>query len=468
MSSPTSLMWRPGVTGSVTRTRPSSTRVSSAGTTAVALAGTGAPVMMRMQVPASTSDAAGLAGRLSPCTSNGRGSWVVAPNVSSGENRVAVHRGTPERGHVRGGGDLARDDPAARLHEVDQLAVERADALVDQARRLVDCGTARETAHPDVVSHFEYRPRWWKVSRCSPWYRQAARDLPWRRTTDPYAIWVSEIMLQQTRVAAVIPFFERFMARFPDVGALARAREATVLSLWSGLGYYRRARMLHAAARIVAREGMPQSAQALRALPGIGDYTAAAIASIAFGERAPVVDGNVERVVARHTAADCTKREARAWMEARIPDDAPADFNQAVMELGATVCTPRSPKCGACPIAGTCRGRSDPERYPTPKKRAAIRVESKAVKLASRGGEVFLRRIEGSNVLDGMWDLPPSRGGGPVLGEVTHGILHRRYRISIHRGRATGAGRWFTPAQLARVPLATAARKCLRKVGVIR
>lgn len=299
------------------------------------------------------------------------------------------------------------------------------------------------------------------------WYRQAGRDLPWRRTTDPYAIWVSEIMLQQTRVAAVIPFYERFMARFPDVGALARAREATVLSLWSGLGYYRRARMLHAGAKIVARDGMPDTATGLRALPGVGDYTAAAVASIAFGECSPVVDGNVERVVARHSAADCTKSETRAWMDARIPEDAPADFNQAVMELGAMICTPRSPKCVECPISDTCRGKSAPDRFPTPKKRTSIRIESKAVKLAARGGEVFLRRIEGSNVLNGMWDLPPSRGAGPVLGEVTHGILDRRYRISIYRGRATGAGRWFTPAQLARVPLATAARKCLRKVGVL-
>jgi len=299
------------------------------------------------------------------------------------------------------------------------------------------------------------------------WYREAGRDLPWRRTTDPYAIWVSEIMLQQTRVAAVIPFYERFLARFPDVGALARARESTVLSLWSGLGYYRRARMLHAAAKLVARDGMPTDGASLRELPGVGDYTSAAIASIAFDECAPVVDGNVERVVARHGAADITKAEARGWMAARIPDDAPGDFNQAVMELGATICTPRSPKCGQCPIAPGCRGKSAPESYPTPKQRASIRVESKAVKLASKGDRVFLRRIDDSNVLRGMWDLPPSRGGGPVLGEVTHGILDRRYRISIHRGRATGAGRWFTPAQLARVPLATAARKCLRKIGMI-
>jgi len=299
------------------------------------------------------------------------------------------------------------------------------------------------------------------------WYRRAGRDLPWRRTADPYSIWISEIMLQQTRVAAVIPYYERFLARFPDVGALARARESTVLSLWSGLGYYRRARMLHSAAKVVARDGMPGNAAGLRELPGVGEYTAAAIASIAYGEAAPVVDGNVERVVARFCGADRTKREARDWMNRRIPAEAPGDFNQAVMELGATVCTPRSPRCHECPVSRRCKGKSDPERYPTPKKRPAIREERRAVKLATARGRVFLRRIEGGGVLEGMWDLPPSRGGGDALGEVAHGILDRRYRISIHRGRATGAGRWFTPAQLARIPLATAARKCLRRVGVI-
>jgi len=273
-------------------------------------------------------------------------------------------------------------------------------------------------------------------------------------------------MLQQTRVAAVVPYYARFLARFPNVGALALAREATVLSLWAGLGYYRRARMLHAAAKVVARDGMPDSAAGLRELAGVGDYTAAAIASIAFGECVPVVDGNVERVVARLFAGDRTKREAREAMASWIHADSPGDFNQAVMELGATVCTPRSPRCGACPITSACRGRADPERYPTPKKRPVIREERRAVKLATVRGRVFLRRIESGAVLEGMWDLPPSRGRGAALGEVGHSILDRRYRISIHRGRATGAGRWFTPAQLARIPLATSARKCLRLVGV--
>jgi A/G-specific adenine glycosylase len=297
------------------------------------------------------------------------------------------------------------------------------------------------------------------------WYRRAGRDLPWRRTRDPYAIWVSEIMLQQTRVAAVIPYYERFLARFPDVASLARAREQTVLSLWSGLGYYRRARMLHRAAKVVAKDGMPPDAAGLRALPGVGDYTSAAIASIAFGEAAAVVDGNVERVVMRLLAAGLTKRQVRDEMQAWIPDDEPGDFNQAVMELGATICVPRAPRCSDCPLAAGCRGRGSPNRYPPKKDRPAIRAERRAVKLATVRGRVFLRRIEAGGVLEGMWDLPPSRGGGQLLGEVSHGILDRRLTIAIHRGRASGAGRWFSARQLSRIPLATAARKCLKEVG---
>jgi A/G-specific adenine glycosylase len=300
--------------------------------------------------------------------------------------------------------------------------------------------------------------------RLLEWYRSHARDLPWRRTRDPYAIWISEIMLQQTRVAAVIPYYERFMARFPDVGTLARAREATVLAHWSGLGYYRRARMLHAAAREVAKRGMPSDYEGWRALPGIGDYTAAAIASIAHGEATPVVDGNVERVLSRYLARDVSKRDARAQMARWIPQDDAGDFNQAVMELGAVVCVPKNPVCPECPLRDGCRG--DPERFPAPKRRAAIREIDVARKLATRNGRVFLRRTE-TDVLRGMWDLPPSRGSGRKLGEVRHGILDRSYRISIHAGRASGNGSYFTPSQVRRLPLATAARKCLERVGFL-
>ena len=299
------------------------------------------------------------------------------------------------------------------------------------------------------------------------WYRSARRDLPWRRTRDPYAIWVSEIMLQQTRVVAAVPYYERFLKRFPDVGSLSRAREETVLALWSGLGYYRRARMLHAASRVVAKKGMPQDYRGLLELPGIGEYTAAAIASIAYDERVAVVDGNVERVVARFLGAYPTKRETKEQMTRWIPARSPGDFNQSVMELGATVCTPRNPDCASCPLRADCRGKHDPHSYPAPKKRPEIRIVQKCVKFATSKGRVFLRQNEDQRVLQGMWELPPSRGSDESLGAVRHSILDRSYRLTIHAGRATGAGAWFTPAQLKKLPLATSARKCLRVVGFL-
>ena len=194
------------------------------------------------------------------------------------------------------------------------------------------------------------------------WYDTNARDLPWRKDRDPYRVWVSEIMLQQTRVAAVIEHYHEFLRRFPTVQKLAAAREASVLAAWSGLGYYRRARMLHAAAKMVAKElggQFPATAAALRDLPGIGRYTAAAIASIAFGEPAAVVDGNVERVLDRFCGE--TMSDEQTWHTAGqlLDPKRPGDFNQAMMELGATVCTPRAPSCLACPIVELCATRGE-------------------------------------------------------------------------------------------------------------
>ena len=306
-----------------------------------------------------------------------------------------------------------------------------------------------------------------KSTRLLKWYQRARRDLPWRRTSDPYAVWVSEIMLQQTRVAAVVPYYERFLTRFPDPGTLARAREETVLAHWAGLGYYRRARMLHAAAKQVARQGMPRDATGLRALPGIGAYTSHAIASICFGEPTAVVDGNVERVVMRLLARAMTKGEVQRAVDGWIPAATPGDFNQAVMELGATVCTPRSPRCDECPLRVGCAGSAAPERYPPPRARPKIRQEQRSVKLARSGDRVFLRRIGVDAHVGGMWDLPPSRGTGEPLGEISHGILDKKFRITIHPGRATGEGRWFTPRQLRSAPLATSASKCLRLLGLL-
>ena len=295
------------------------------------------------------------------------------------------------------------------------------------------------------------------------WYRRNGRDLPWRRTKDPYAIWVSEVMLQQTRVASVVPYYGRFLQRFPDVESLARARLDTVLARWSGLGYYRRARYMHEAARIMRRDGLPRTLEGWRALPGVGAYTAAAVASIAFGIPAAVVDGNVERVLCRLHARETrdVNELAQEWIDPRLP----AHHNQAVMELGATVCTPRSPDCSSCPLRTHCKGRAAPAQYPAPQVQGRTVLEEKAVRYVVRDGEVLLRRSRGLN--EGLWDLPPGRGHGERLGTVRHGVLDRRQRIHVHRGRPGGDGRWFTSKQIARIPLAASARKCLLEVGFL-
>src|SRR5580693_6373096 len=239
------------------------------------------------------------------------------------------------------------------------------------------------------------------------WYDHHRRDLPWRANRDPYRVWLSEIMLQQTRVAAVIEHYQEFLRRFPAVEKLAAAREASVLAAWSGLGYYRRARMLHATAKVVAREyggKFPKTAEAWRALPGVGRYTAAAIASIAFDEPVAAIDGNVERVLQRVSG----KRLAgeRLWQGANDLLDAkrPGDFNQAMMELGAVVCTPRTPACLTCPVIELCvtRGELAATTKPARQKRQEIQYA-----LDHRDGEVFLiRRPSDASLMPGMWELP--------------------------------------------------------------
>jgi A/G-specific adenine glycosylase len=302
--------------------------------------------------------------------------------------------------------------------------------------------------------------------RLLAWYRTHRRDLPWRRTRDPYAIWVSEIMLQQTRVATAIPYYERFLARFPDVHALARARVDDVLALWSGLGYYRRARHLHAAARLLARAGFPGTEGEWRALPGIGPYAAAAIASIAFGARAAAVDGNVVRVVSRlHALRDA--RGVRALAERWLSPRAPGDHNQAVMELGATVCTPRAPACPRCPLQSHCAGKVAPLRYPAPRRRPPAVEERLSVALIARGGRLQLRRRPGHGLLAGMWELPPARPRGKPLAVVRHSVLDRRQVISVYPGRPRRAGRFFLPGELSGIPLAAGARKCVERLGFL-
>ena len=248
------------------------------------------------------------------------------------------------------------------------------------------------------------------------WYRRNRRDLPWRRTRDPWAIWVSEVMLQQTQVKTVLPFYPRFLERFPTPAALACARAPQVLSLWSGLGYYRRARQLYAAAREVVREHaglVPRDPEHFGRLPGVGRYTRAAVLSMGFGARLAVLDGNVARVLARAFALSASvrspsgARELWAVAQALIPQKSPGEWNQALMELGALICTPRSPRCGACPIGRHCRalvlGRVA-EFPPVMPRREAMRVR-RAVALITRGERVLMVRRSGA-LLDGLWEPP--------------------------------------------------------------
>lgn len=249
------------------------------------------------------------------------------------------------------------------------------------------------------------------------WYRSHRRDLPWRGAGDPYAVWVSEAMLQQTQVQTVIPYFTRWMERFPTVAALAEAPLEEVLRHWAGLGYYARARNLHAAARaVVERHGgaLPADAGALLALPGIGRYTAGAILSIAFGIPAPILDGNAVRVLSRlflvegDTSKGDVQRRLWALAEALVPEDAPGDFNQGVMELGATVCTPEAPACGACPLAGECGALAAGRvaELPQARRRPETVLVEHACAVLRENGAVLLVRRPREGLWGGLWELP--------------------------------------------------------------
>jgi A/G-specific adenine glycosylase len=330
------------------------------------------------------------------------------------------------------------------------------------------------------------------------WYAVNRRDLPWRQTRDPYAIWVSEIMLQQTRVAVVVERYRAFLKKFPTVGELAIAPVEEVLALWSGLGYYRRARMLHQAAMLVANEmegEMPATAEGLRVLPGIGGYTAAAIASIAHGEAVAVVDGNVERVLCRVAGWDNgaqaeVKRRIQRFAAELVDPAQPGDFNQAMMELGATVCLPRNPQCLVCPLNAECKTRGEHKTEPRARMVSREAGYALVVRMGDRMGigsgevsdEVLLeQRTALQTVMPGLWELPTLRDVNVPREDlrmtVRHAIMQVNYTVRI---RAVGEGevelltvaggerRWVALDEAARMALTGLTRKVLARAGLLR
>ncbi|HRU06967.1 MAG TPA: A/G-specific adenine glycosylase, partial [Candidatus Brocadiia bacterium] len=339
------------------------------------------------------------------------------------------------------------------------------------------------------------------------WYRRNRRDLPWRRTSDAYAILVSELMLQQTQVSAVIPYYERFLKRFPTPAALAAAKEQDVLRLWAGLGYYRRARQLQQAAQraVLDHEGkIPPRYEDLLALPGVGPYTAAAVASIAFGQTRAVVDGNVARVLCRLLAFGDTPRAGPAAAriqqaaQALLAPRAPGDFNQAMMELGALICRPASPQCPVCPVRALCRAFAlgQQESFPVPAQRPKTKVVQEWAPLILRGGRLLMLQRPPDGPWAGMWEVPhvpalpgesPRHGltraarqlGGlsiePAQPAFTITSAFTHHRIEFHCALAhpdPGAPRppdsrpvrWVTPAQAARLPLPSAQKRIIHRM----
>jgi len=284
------------------------------------------------------------------------------------------------------------------------------------------------------------------AAKLTGWYDGAKRDLPWRKTRDPYRILVSEIMLQQTRAQAVIPYYEKFLERFPTPQALAGASETEVLRRWSGLGYYQRARNLQKAARqIVKLGGFPREYDAILDLPGVGAYTAAAVGSIAFGIDRAVVDGNVMRVIARLTGdasdigAAATRARFEAVADALLDRRDPGRFNQAMMELGATICLPRNPLCLLCPVSADCQARAQGNQSQLPVKLRRIepvRIEARLLVIERAGKMLLWKRGRESRRLNGFWELPtveelPGAKEQQTLGSFRHSITNHNYTFTV-------------------------------------
>jgi A/G-specific adenine glycosylase len=304
------------------------------------------------------------------------------------------------------------------------------------------------------------------------WYHLHRRDLPWRATRDPYRVWLSEIMLQQTRVAAVIEHYHEFLRRFPTVKKLAGAREASVLTAWSGLGYYRRARMMHAAAKVIVREHaakFPSTSEDLLMLPGIGRYTAAAVASIAFDQPVAVVDGNVERVLQRVSGKRLAAQALWTAANHLLDANRPGDFNQAMMELGATVCTPRAPGCLTCPVIEMCATRGELAATPksVPQKKREIHY---ALHFCNKG-VLLVQRPRDASLMPGMWELPECamNNTSPPHFTLRHSITVTDYRVRVWRLAAPpeGVGKWIPVGRLKQVALTGLARKILLAADII-
>jgi len=319
----------------------------------------------------------------------------------------------------------------------------------------------------------------WIRRRLLAWYRKNKRDLPWRRTQDPYRIWISEVMLQQTRVAAVIPYYERFLTLFPNASALAAAAEQDLLAAWAGLGYYSRARNLQKAARVIADLlEFPADYSALRALPGVGDYTAAAVASIAFGMPRAVLDGNVLRVLSRLAAergdikSQVVRRRLGALAETLLDRKHPGEFNQALMELGATVCLPKRPSCGACPICPQCKARQlgIENQLPIGGVRPTPSRHERHLLAIEKGDKILVwQRPADSRRLAGFWELPereqvPGAKVSAAVGAFRHTIVNTTYLVDVCRATVSSGPKeftWVSKGILGDLPLSTTAKKAL-------